>query len=771
MRRRHATAEFPPRPLVPSSTWCALTVLTAAMLVLELGWRPRPSLPIAGTAALVATGLIGVVVRVVTGRGAWVRALLPVALGLVLGSGAASMALVQRAADTSSFFERPVSAYTVQPQGDPSVSAYGVRTRAVVCDDAGHDVALVQLSSDTALDPRYRYRVVGRATPLAQDDTWSRSLFMEGCVAEVSVVRVISRELQADPLTSVRSHILELIEPASREARALTAGIVLGRTTELNAGRYADLFAATGTSHLVAVSGSHLALVSALLAGLLDAIRAPRMVRCAVLAIAMALYAVLTGGSASAMRSLVMVCIAMGVGLFGRRSHAVSALSITVIVLIMCDAGVVFDLGFQLSAASVCFIVLFASYLDYVLQSLHMPPAVAQALALTLCAQWATLPITMPIFGELSLVAPLANLVLGPLMTALLVVGVVGVALALIPPVAYVCMVPIDVLSQLCLFTVEVLANVPAASIAVDGSSLQLPLMLAAGMAAVVVYRVWRAPPPRVIAAAVCVAAVLCCAHVVRWTHFAPTSITVLDVGQADAILVRSGATCVLVDAGVDDAAARALARNNVFRLDAVVVTHWDRDHWGGLPSICETITVDTLIVAEGAADAMPEEVRALDIAQTQEIAYDDMLAVGGIELRAIWPREVVAGTENSESLVLAAHCAEDTGSFDMLLTGDAEAPEAALFAEDVGKVDVLKLGHHGSAVSVDEEMLSVLDPAVGIASAGEGNAYGHPDPACEEAVRASGAYFLCTIVCGDITVAPARGGVEVSTQHGQTVE
>ena len=101
---------------------------------------PASLIAIAGTAALVATGLIGVVVRVVTGRGAWVRALLPVALGLVLGSGAASMALVQRAADTSSFFERPVSAYTVQPQGDPSVSAYGVRTRAVVCDDAGHDV-------------------------------------------------------------------------------------------------------------------------------------------------------------------------------------------------------------------------------------------------------------------------------------------------------------------------------------------------------------------------------------------------------------------------------------------------------------------------------------------------------------------------------------------------------------------------------------------------------------------------------------------------------
>ena len=771
MSTRRKAGEFPPRPLVPPSTWCALATLTSAIIVLEFGWRERPDLPVVCIAACVFAGLAGVVVRVAAGCAPWARCALSVGLGLVLGSCAAYMALAERALQTTSLFSQPVSAYTVQPLGDPSVSAYGVRTSALVRDNAGRDIAHVQLSSDTELDPRYRYRLVGRASPLAADDTWSRSLFMEGCVAEISVVRVMERELNTDPLTSLRAHMLDLIEPASRDARALAAGIALGRTTELNAGRYADLFAVTGTSHLVAVSGSHLALVSALLASVLDALRAPRVLRCFVLALAMALYAVLTGGSATAMRSLAMVCIATGMGLFGRRSHAVSALAVTVIALIIHDAGVMYDVGFQLSAASVCFIVLFASYLDYVLQSLHVPPAIAQTLALTLCAQWATLPITIPIFGELSLVAPLANLILGPLMSALLVVGVLGVAVALFAPMAYLCMVPIDVLSQVCLFTVEVLANVPAASIAIDGASLQVPLLLAAIGAAVTVYRVWRAPHTGTIAVAACLIAVFCGAHVVRWTCFAPTSITVLDVGQADAILVRSGSTCVLVDAGVDDAVVRALARNNVYQLDAVVVTHWDRDHWGGLPDICETIPVDRLIVVEGALDAMPQEVQALDIAQTYELTCGDMFEAGAIELAVVWPHDVVEGTENAESLVLAAHCTETSGSFDMLLTGDAEASEAALFAEDVGAIDVLKLGHHGSAASVDEEMLRVLDPAIGIASAGEDNVYGHPDPACQEAVRASGARFLCTIDCGDITLTAESGGVRVSTQYPQAVE
>ncbi len=771
MRKRRVACEFPPRPLVPQSAWCAVGMVATAITVLELGWRMRPAMPYPCLAGCAVVGVIGVAVRRAAGTTTWSRAVFAIAIGCVLGASAAMAALGVRATQTAALFEHPVSSYTVQPQGDPSLSSFGARTTAVVRDDAGCEVALVQLTSDTALEPGYRYRVIGRTKELAPDDAWARSLFMKGCVAEVSVVRVTSREPSSDPLTTVRSHILDVIDPAASDARALVAGIALGRTTELNAGRFADLFAATGTSHLVAVSGSHLALVSALLARLLDVMRLPRVARCLVLAAAMGCYAILTGGSASALRSLIMVCIATGVDLLGRRSHALSALAITVVVLIMLDAGVVYDLGFQLSAASVCFILLFSSYIEYVLQSLRVPAAIAQALALTLCAQWATLPITVPIFGEFSLVAPVANLLLGPLMTGLLVVGVVGAGMALVPLLGPVCMTALGAYAQLCLFTVEVLAGLPFASVAVDGTSLWAPLALIALAAAAVVYRIWRPPPPRSIMVAAVLLAVLAGGHVIRWTWFAPTSITVLDVGQGDAILVRSGSRCVLVDAGVDNAVVSALARNNVLSLDAVIVTHWDRDHWGGLARICETIPVRQLVVAAGALDAMPDEVRELDIASTAELARGDTFKVGSIELVAIWPRDEVVGTENADSLVLEAHCSGAAGSFDMLLTGDAEAPEAALFADDVGRIEVLKLGHHGSAASVDDEVLKVLDPAVAIASAGEGNNYGHPDPACIEAVQRSGARFMCTIACGDITLRAAPRGVGVSTQHRGTLE
>ncbi|MFR3452596.1 MAG: ComEC/Rec2 family competence protein [Collinsella sp.] len=90
------------------------------------------------------------------------------------------------------------------------------------------------------------------------------------------------------------------------------------------------------------------------------------------------------------------------------------------------------DLGFRLSVASVLFIILFGPYVRHHLCALHVPAPIADALSITLVAQWATLPLTLPVFGEVSLVSPLANLLVGPAMSGLLVTGLLGTGVATI---------------------------------------------------------------------------------------------------------------------------------------------------------------------------------------------------------------------------------------------------------------------------------------------------------------------------------------------------
>lgn len=696
-------------------------------------------------------------------RGVLRRWLAWAAIGLCIGALSGAWGACWRAEAMQRFTASPASCYEFHITGDATASSFGVQHEALVIGADGAFVARVRLSLDGQQPAGTRLRLIGRVS-LLERGAWGRSRYMAGEVAEVHGVSIQSREEGTpDPIDAFRSRMLAVIEPSECSARALIAGIVCGRTTELSGDAASDAFARTGTSHLVAVSGSHLALLAALARGVLARCGAGTRLRAAVLVVLMGAYVVFTGSSPSAVRSFFMVVLALLSSLGGRRGHGVSALALTVVALVALDAGTVYDLGFQLSAASVFFIQVFSRYLACLLERMGFARALAEALSLTACAQWATLPLTVPVFGECSLIAPLANVMLGPIMSALLVTGLVTVPAASVLPSASGALLALpEALASVSVFAAEVLADVPYASMAVEGG----PALWLLYGAAALVYLVWWDARRAQFAVACAVLPVALACHAVRWSAFAPAAVTVLDVGQADAILVRDGSAAVLVDAGVDDAVAAALARNNVFRLDAVVITHWDRDHCGGLEAVLASVPVGRIVIADGALAGMPDEIASLALPDVVEIACGDDLAVGGFTCTMVWPRESVSGEENADSIALSVRYHGGGRSLSLLLTGDTEADEGECYAAEAGDVDVLKLGHHGSAESVNEELLDALRPEVAIASAGSGNPYGHPARACVEAVDDAGARFICTIDAGDVTIEPGADGVLVGTSR-----
>lgn len=252
----------------------------------------------------------------------------------------------------------------------------------------------------------------------------------------------------------------------------------------------------------------------------------------------------------------------------------------------------------------------------------------------------------------------------------------------------------------------------------------------------------------------------------VYWDRCAPPSVTVLDVGQADAILVRQGGAVALVDCGLDARVVSALVRNNVHHIDAVFVTHWDEDHWGGLPDVLDRFSVGTIAVAADALGSAPAEVLNRPSVTYRQVARGDTVDIGAFRARVMWPFDTVDGEGNEDSLVLLLSYAQEGKSLRMLLTGDAELDQECEFVQEVGDIDVLKLGHHGSKVSVDTDLLETLKPELSIASAGEGNRYGHPSDACIDAVGDAGGAFACTIERGDITVSPTAAGFAMRCQR-----
>ncbi len=187
------------------------------------------------------------------------------------------------------------------------------------------------------------------------------------------------------------------------------------------------------------------------------------------------------------------------------------------------------------------------------------------------------------------------------------------------------------------------------------------------------------------------------------------SSVSFIDVGQGDSILIRNGYEAVLVDTGgsrsfdmAEEVLVPYLRKEGVYSLKALIITHGDFDHSGAVASLVSKMKVE----------------KVLD-------SHDDFpFPLGGMTLESLNPGGF--GEDNEDSLVLRFEMGRDV----YLLTGDAGfAAENKMLEE--GRpldADILKLGHHGSKGSSSMEFLKEVSPRVAVISCGEGNYYDHPD-------------------------------------------
>ncbi len=757
---------MPPRPLMPWTmalcvglcASCGLVLNVAADLLLGERSASAASLwaiPIAAAACIVLARFCMRLTR-------WRRWLHAAALGLVAGAVVSAGWAIGALHTSRALDNRAASSLEFVVHGDPSSNdgAY-----SYTCDAyAGENrLGQVRLSCDRELGAGSHVHAIGRIS-LFENDAYGRSRVLRGELRKVKVIRLVSvDEGSPGPLLRLRNGLLASIAPATDPARSLIAGVVCGRSAELRAQPAGDWFSVTGTAHLIAVSGSHLAIVGFVIEGVLQKTRCSRGLQRAMLAITLVGYAAFTGASPSAVRACCMVFATLVVNGAGRRRHGASALFVTMSIFVLLRPTVLFEMGFQLSCASVFAILCFCPYATYALSELGVPPGIASMLSVTLCSQLATLPITIPAFGAFSLIAPLANAVIGPVVSLLLAVSIVLVPFSLVAPLEVWALVVPMIAARCALFFEQLFAAVPGASVSVPPDSMWIYLVPCL-LAVLLVW--WPRPRARPMAVGLACLVLLAAIPYIYWDRFAPPSVTVLDVGQADAILVRQGSVVALVDCGLDERVVSALVRNNVHHIDAVFVTHWDEDHWGGLPDVLDQFSVGTIVVAADALDGAPAEVLNRPGVTYRQVACGDTVDIGAFRTRVMWPFDTVDGEGNEDSLVLLLSYAQEGKSLRVLLTGDAELDQEREFVQEVGDIDVLKLGHHGSKVSVDTDLLGTLKPELSIASAGEGNRYGHPSDACIDVVRDAGGAFACTIEQGDITVTPTAKGFAMRCQR-----
>jgi competence protein ComEC len=217
--------------------------------------------------------------------------------------------------------------------------------------------------------------------------------------------------------------------------------------------------------------------------------------------------------------------------------------------------------------------------------------------------------------------------------------------------------------------------------------------------------------------------------------------ISFLNIGQGDASFITSkrGAR-VLVDCGPDSKIIDQLESKLGFwarRIDIIIITHGDKDHYGGCRDVIEKYKVAKVMI-NGVFDSKNKDYQELlEFIQKQGIQIlpsieNTYITLGdSIELQLLNPQTNLWGQDikddNSESIVMLLRSAKNN----VLLTGDSDEKAELTILQKYPQlnVDILKAGHHGSKTSTSDELLDAITPKQVIISAGFNNSYNHPHP------------------------------------------
>lgn len=551
------------------------------------------------------------------------------------------------------------------------------------------------------------------------------------------------------------------------DARGLVPALVVGDTSQTPPDLTAVMLA-TGLSHLSAVSGSNVTFVLAAVLWLCGVVGVRRRWRPPVAALGLVAFVVLARPEPSVVRAAVMGLVGLLALSTSRRRAGVPALAAAVAVLLVWDPWLARSYGFALSTVATLGLLVLAQPWGRTM-SRRLPGPLkpfGPVLAIPIAAQAVCAPLVVPLQGTVSLVAVLANLLAAPFVAPTTVVGVVVafVSVVWVPGagwLAWVAALPAMAIAAVARWS----AGLPFGSIG-WGDSAGAAVLLAVLTAGVIATAPWawhrsRHRPTVAAAVVVLTAGVGLPTAPIAWPP-PGWALVACDVGQGDGLVADNGdGHVVVIDAGPDPEPMRdCLDRLGVTAVDLVVLTHYHADHVGGLAAVLDRPVAE--IRASPVLDPPAEANRVATLAAAARVPMGELragqrLTVGSVSADVWWPaRRIDAGSvPNNGSVVLTMHVRGVT----VLLAGDIEREAAGQVLEESerdperwGRVDVLKVAHHGSG-NRDDRLLDHVDGRLALISVGEDNDYGHPAPATMKALQDRGFEVHRTDLEGDVAV------------------
>ncbi len=585
------------------------------------------------------------------------------------------------------------------------------------------------------------------------------------------------------------------IEENFREdSGALVSSITIGKGTHINED-LREVFSKAGLTHILSISGTHFGLFSVFLFGmfrlLMQALPYKILQRitifltpsqaAALLAIPfMVAYLGLSGSGIPAVRSFIMISLFLLGLVIGKKGFWLNSLLLAAFILIVWDPESLFSLSFMLSFLAVLFIgltmqvreeekerdkkeipegLLLQPKQDEKKAEKKLPRYVKNTLLITLSASLGTAPLVAYYFHYFSLISPVSNLLVAPLIGFILIpLSVVSSFLYLFTGHFFFTPV-VSAIADASIWLVKLFSNIPFASIKVAALPSIIILFFYAGFIFYFLFN--RRKSLLIIPFIPLLIFLLVCTFGQK-----ALSVTYLDVGQGDSSVIELPDGKILaLDTGRSGRETASFLRfMGKSTVDALILSHAHPDHTGGFGYLIDGF--DVRETWDNGRLVLPDIGKPV---RQRSLERGDLIEGRGYRIYVLHPYPefyTANGNEfdidNNDSLVLKIEGSH--ASF--LFTGDIQE-EAEVDIMHIGRrmqSDVMKVPHHGGRTSAHETFFSIVSPAAAVISAGRDNAFNHPHPETLEALK--GARILRTDRDGAIRIKESENGIAIKTYN-----
>lgn len=568
----------------------------------------------------------------------------------------------------------------------------------------------------------------------------------------------------------IRQNILSNVDQMFKhEEASLAKALFIGYKKELTEGTR-QAFSRAGLSHIMAVSGMHVGFIVApfwLLIPWLWRWTWGKYLGLVILTLLLFSYAGITGFSASVSRASIMAWLLTYGKLFQKIRHSVNLLAVAAIILLIIQPSDLFDVGFQLSFSAVMIILLVmpeAQRLIPLRYRYNQVGGLMTIILISVIVQVGLYPILSVYFGEFSLMGPIANALVVPLLGIVVPAGLlISILCNWFEYVSGLISVPI---SWALNWIGEVAMHTGGTSwsyltvTGINGWLFPVWLIMVLTTAAIRIPNIrWKLLILFLLAINIMLMDIL-----TEKSRDNRLIVTVLDVGQGDAIHIKTPlGKHIMVDAGRWSPGGNSgertiipyLKHQKIKAIDGIILSHPHADHIGGMPDLITEIPINKIYQSSYPYDSSLYE-RYMSFADSlniliQTVASGDIINIDpSIRLFILGPEHGPAISSNINNASVSFRL--DFGDTSFLFTGDAEAAQESLLLKQFGKfldTDALKTGHHGSKTSSTRPFIDQVSPEITFTSVAFRNRFGHPNQASISTLSESGAKNYFTSLSG----------------------